>query len=327
MPSITLTTPQDIIAAVPYLLGYYPSDSLVVIAATARRAVVMLRYELPAPADRDRADDLADHLTAALARYQADEVALLGYGTVGQARPVLTAAIAALSDLLTIREALLVTGPRFWSLTCEQCCPPGGIEIDSPATALAAQLTARGLAPYPSRDAMLAAIEPVGGAAAQAMRSAVTRATTQLQPIGPGGPDGRHLAQLRELLAKPVPLTDADAARLIVLLANIRLRDEAWAITNVGDPDTQVAFWADLTRRAPGRYAAPPASILAYAAACLAGNSTLARAATGRALAANPRYLMARIIQRMLDADIPPSRCRVRITAADLPAIPGPADS
>lgn len=163
MSVITLTTPQDVIAAVPYLLGYRPSDSLVVIAATARRAVVVLRYDLPDPAcDRDLNLDLADHLTATLARHKADEVALVGYGTAGLARPVLVAVIARLSDLLTIREALLVTGTRFWSLTSQERCPPDGIEIDSPATVPAAQLTAAGLAAYASRDVMLAATAPPG---------------------------------------------------------------------------------------------------------------------------------------------------------------------
>lgn len=124
MSTITLTTPQDVIAAVPYLLGFHPSDSLVVIGATARRAVVVLRYDLPDPvSDSDRNGDLADHLAANLARHKADEVALIGYGTAARACPVLMAAIACLSDLLTIGEALLVTGTRFWSLTCRQSCP------------------------------------------------------------------------------------------------------------------------------------------------------------------------------------------------------------
>lgn len=161
MPTITLTTPQDIIAAVPYLLGFHPCDSLVVIVAAGRRVAVVFRYDLPDPANnRDPAGDLADHLLAALAQYDADEVALIGYGTARRTRPVLAAAIACLTGLLTIRDALHVTGTRFWSLTCEQCCPPDGIEIDSSATVPAAQLTAGGIAPYPSRQAMLASDTP-----------------------------------------------------------------------------------------------------------------------------------------------------------------------
>jgi Domain of unknown function (DUF4192) len=142
MSGINLATPQDIIAAVPYLLGFQPDDSLVVIAVTARRVVTLLRYDLPDPvkvSDRDLTGELADRLTAVLALHKTDSVALLGYGNAGRARPVLIAAIARLADLLTIREALLVTDSRFWSLLSAEYCPPGGIEIDSAATLPAAQ--------------------------------------------------------------------------------------------------------------------------------------------------------------------------------------------
>ena len=133
----------------------------------------------------------------------------------------------------------------------------------------------------------------------------------------------RHLSRLRELLAMPVPLADEDAAALILLLACIRLRDEAWVITGAGDPVAQVEFWADITRRAPRRLAAPPASLLAYAAACLAGDGALGRAAVDRALDANPRYSMARLIERMLDAGIPAPNCRLPLTPEGLPPVAG----
>jgi Domain of unknown function (DUF4192) len=325
MSGINLSTPHDIIAAVPYLLGFHPQDSLVVIAVTARRVEVILRYDLPdtaATGERDLAGAVADQLAGVLAQHKTDSVVLLGYGIADRARPVLVAAIARLADVLTIREVLLISGARFWSLLCADCCPPEGIEIDSPATIPAAQFTALGFAPFPSRDAIAATIGPVEDTAAEAMRAAVERAAGQLPPVGAGGPDARHLARLRELLASSAPLSDADAADLIVLLGHIRLRDEAWVMAAAGDADDQVAFWTDLTRRAPSNHVAPPASVLAYIAACMTGDTVLARTAVDRALAVDPDYYLAQLIEMMLNSGARPTQCRIQATAADLEAVP-----
>jgi Domain of unknown function (DUF4192) len=109
-----------------------------------------------------------------------------------------------------------------------------------------------------------------------------------------------------------------------VLLSYRRLRDEAWVLTEAGDPDAQVAFWTDITRRAPVSHVAAPASLLAYAAACMTGATALARAAVDRALAVEPDYNLAQLIQMMLNSSIQPSRCRIRTTTADLGPITGP---
>jgi hypothetical protein len=317
---ITLSSPQDVIAAVPHLLGFHPADSLVVVATNSHRLVGAFRYDLPG-ADAKGIRYVTRNLLRSLECHQADEVVLVGYGLPVQAWPMLAAAVAELEDLLTISEALVVTGSRFWPMLCQGCCPPEGIEIDSAATVAAAQLTAAGSAPLASREALADMIAPQDGAAARAMRRAVVRASMQLPRAGREGPDARHVARLRELLAMPVPLADEDAGALILLLASIRLRDEAWVLTDAGDPVTQVEFWADITRRAPPRLAAPAASLLAYAAACLAGDGALAREAVGRALDANPQYSMARRIEQMLDAGIPAPDCRLRLTPEDLPPV------
>jgi hypothetical protein len=328
MPGINLSTPQDIIAAVPYMLGFHPGDSLVIMALTAKRVAVTFRYDLPDPAaSGDLTGKLAGRIPVILAQHKADAVVLLGYGPAGRVRPVLDAAVASVAGLLTIREVLLITGTRFWSLQCAECCPPEGIEIDSAATVPAAELTALGFAPFGSRDDLRASIAPLEGDAARAMRAAVSRAEKGLPPVGADGPDTRHVARLRELLAPAVPLSDTDTGELLVLLGYRRLRDEAWALAGTGDPDSQVGFWTDVTRRAPASHAAPPACLLAYSAACMIGDGVLARIAVDHALGAEPGYILAQLLQMMLDTGIDPSRCRLQATAADLEPVPGPPAS
>ncbi len=43
-PCLTLTSPADVLAAVPYLVGFHPVDSLVVIGLDRGRAKVAARW-------------------------------------------------------------------------------------------------------------------------------------------------------------------------------------------------------------------------------------------------------------------------------------------
>jgi hypothetical protein len=66
-------------------------------------------------------------------------------------------------------------------------------------------------------------------------------------------------------------------------------------------------LWTDLTRAAPGRYQAAPASLLALAA-WQDGNGALANVALDRALAARPGYTMAQLLRMAIDCGAPPSK-------------------
>ncbi|MEV0157711.1 DUF4192 family protein [Micromonospora sp. NPDC050686] len=99
-------------------------------------------------------------------------------------------------------------------------------------------------------------------------------------------------------------LTDDELAWLTVLLPAPAIRDAAWRATD--DQPWHTAMWADITRPAHPPLAAPPASLLAFAA-WRRGEGALASVAVDRALAANPGYPLARLIDQALRAGLPPS--------------------
>lgn len=99
-------------------------------------------------------------------------------------------------------------------------------------------------------------------------------------------------------------LTDDELAWLTVLLPITPIRDAAWRATD--DEPWHVAMWSDITRRAQPRLAAPPASLLAFAA-WRSGNGALAGVAVDRALHANPTYSPAQLIDQALREGLPPS--------------------
>ena len=84
--TIRLRGPADIIAVLPYHLGYRPADSLVVVCLRRNRIGVVGRVDLPPP-------DVQPHLVAVellpvVERERPDAVVLVGFeGEVGRAEP------------------------------------------------------------------------------------------------------------------------------------------------------------------------------------------------------------------------------------------------
>src|SRR5262249_61062821 len=82
-PRLTLHTPTDLLAAVPYLLGFPPANSVVVIGLSGTRVVFSARADLPPPdAPPDEALALADQLGEVLAGQRVDVALIIGYGAV-----------------------------------------------------------------------------------------------------------------------------------------------------------------------------------------------------------------------------------------------------
>jgi hypothetical protein len=93
-------------------------------------------------------------------------------------------------------------------------------------------------------------------------------------------------------------------AWLSVLLVHLPVRDHAWEHST--DDDWQVDLWSDVVRRVDPPLAAAPASLLAYTA-WRSGHGALATIAVERALAVDPDYALAQMIDEILDQCLPPS--------------------
>ncbi len=58
----TLTSPHDLLAAIPFLIGYHPSDSLVLVAIKGDLVSMAMRIDYPRPENSEAYDLLAHHL-------------------------------------------------------------------------------------------------------------------------------------------------------------------------------------------------------------------------------------------------------------------------
>lgn len=315
MTSLVIRSAQDAIAAVPYLLGFHPARSLVVIGFEGRsRGTCAIRLDLPA-------SGAAERVAAVLSGNGFTRSLLLGYGPPGEvaesARP-LRAALAGAG--VPVAEAIRVADGRWWSLTCDDvCCPPEGTPYDISASAVAAQATFGGHVALADRAELVASVQPLGGPARAAMHRAAERAEQRLLARPPSSAED-DLAFVLALLARARTgrrPTDDEVAWLALLLTDPRVRDETWIGADDGSPPADIAFWRDIVRRVDPARVPAPASLLAVAAYS-AGDGGLANVALERALAADPAYSMAVILREVINAGIPPARLRMSMARPHL---------
>ncbi len=248
-PRLTLHTPTDLLAAVPYLLGFHPANSVVVIGLSGTRVVFSARADLPPPdAPPDEALALADQLGEVLAGQHVDVALIIGYG----AAATVTRTVLPLRDALRgfgvqVGEILRTDGDRYWSYLCDSvsCCPAEGTPYDATSTEVAAAATYAGQVALPDRAALEASLAPVASAERDAIEVATERAAHELavetermaDPVGE-----RRRAGVRALVTAVRRhldggrLTDAELARFTLLLARTDIRDLCWVrVTTAGD--------------------------------------------------------------------------------------------
>ncbi|PRX96243.1 DUF4192 domain-containing protein [Allonocardiopsis opalescens] len=117
-----LSKPTDVLAAVPYVLGFRPEHSVVVLglAGARSRSRFAGRADLPAPDDALGRYELAERFVAPFRVDGCDQAVVVGYGPAERADP----AVRLVNQTLTLegvrlREALRVENGRYWSYVCE----------------------------------------------------------------------------------------------------------------------------------------------------------------------------------------------------------------
>ncbi len=330
-------TPDALLAVVPHLLGFYPSRSLVVLGLSGKRNSIRVtfRYDLPDPVDAALAADIADHAASVLGRQRLQAAALIAYGPAPLTAPVLAVTMEwLLAGGVQLREVLRADGGRYWSVLCDDpaCCPPDGRPFDPGSHPAAAAMTEAGLRALPDRAALARSLLPTAGTAGS-IRQSTRLAEQRLCELGSRhwaqGRDARQLTArtgraavqraIRHYRAGGSALSGDELAWLAVLLADLRVRDDAWARMDPRHREAHSRLWTDVLRGAATEYVPAAASLLAFTA-WQAGNGALAAVALDRALAARPGYSMALLLGDALTAGLPPSAARLPMTPAEVAA-------
>ncbi len=201
-PRITLRGPAELADALPYLLGFHPTDSVVLVAlhGESGRFGGRVRVGLPASPQEwpDIADQLADCLVTGSQRrgprpdgivvFLCQDPSLDGTGreVMERLRPLAQRLRIACGVLdVPVREALCISDGRYWSYCCpdSRCCPPEGGALALPGTSvMAAAATYAGIQVRGSLREMEERFAPWRSPAATDQERALDAAAAEMFP-------------------------------------------------------------------------------------------------------------------------------------------------
>ncbi|MCX5393661.1 DUF4192 domain-containing protein [Streptomyces sp. NBC_00094] len=215
---ITLRGPAELADALPYMLGFHPSDSVVLVALHGERGRFGGRVRLGIPRSPGEWASTADHLAECLveggARHGArpDGIVVFlcqdpapgetGHRVMERLRPFaqrLRTACGALD--IPVYEALCISDGLYFSYCCpdERCCPPGGTPLALNGTSVAAASAAyAGLQVRGSLRDMEARLKPYGTPGDEQQRAALDAAAAAIVPRILEGPPGQGREEVRE---------------------------------------------------------------------------------------------------------------------------------
>ena len=307
-----LTSPHDLLAAVPFMVGYHPKDSLVVMALRDAKVSMAMRVDFP---DSESIASVSATVAGHLARELADEAIIVGYLPIDvtESDPLeIVRSIIALQGI-SVKECIVVRGGRFRSNLCAdlECCPPEGNLIPEIlySRVTAEQVAAGNPLPYLDLDEMKRSISalPIDKELVQLIQG--------IEEIDYAGDDvtahqrdgANAINEMAIAFSKDQKIEDKSVVALVLVrLLDLQVRDYAMGMTTEETSDQLWDMWRYLLRLAPQGYVAPVAVIFATMS-YERGDGALAQRALDRAMEDAPGYQMAKLLRRTFAAGWPPS--------------------
>ena len=297
---IRLNSPNGVVQAVPYLLGFEPSDSIVCVAIQGERSRLAFTVRLDYPKDAKQAAFITKELARRMVLAEADTALVVIYSEQPSVELAFEVSAALRAENIRCRDFLRVHDGRWWSFLCDnpECCPPEGTEIvvtDDTVALAAAHAMVAGRRPLKSREEVIDSVGPQDVLPITAYDVEPTTADEVQRMLLPAS-DGQRLL-------------NRDAAIVLRSLLSTKVRD-AVLIALASDDHIGEALVAlvDLARRASGEYLAPSAATAAVTA-YMTGDGLLCRALAERALENGPDEL-ANLALVTLDNQLNPEKIR-----------------
>ena len=319
--NIRISEPNELLDAVPYLLGFHPRDSVCVLGfsgnsdATSRRVELAARIDIPAIPDAAAA---GRHVMAALARSGSHSAIGLIYPDDAEDRLQVRHRWRWLHNMLTatsqafdiaLLDVLVVSADHWWSLCCgdESCCPDEGHARVIGESATAAEAVFAGLVAANDRSELGACLDGDTAERRARLDPLIAEAENRVVQARTNNQYrrliGRDTAAVLRAAANPVDdaavrrgirLTARQLARHAVALGEHTVRDALWLAVDERSVEAG-PYLLQIIRQLPRPYDAAALFLFGWQQ-WRSGNGTLACIAGERALASDPGYSAAELL-------------------------------
>ena len=311
----TLTSAHDLITAVPFLIGFKPADSLVLISTRSGEIGMAMRIDIPSEISGEEIEMLVQHFR----RDQAQSALLVAYMPPLRSDGdllLITIGAALMREGISIQESIVVTNGRYRSIICrdQSCCPPQGLSMPTiEDSQYAAEHVIAGIPmPYENISELIGSLSSLVGFdetqwCADVASFAIDENLDDEIELGILRRDGIESMQLLldEFRIGRGPTDRNLCARLIGRMSDVQVRDFALGIHDEDSYDLYFAMWRELLRIAPPGFIAPISCVVA-AMAYENGDGALAQKAVDRAIEDGQSYPLAGLLRRVFNAGWPP---------------------
>lgn len=329
-PRMRISSPDDVAQLLPYLIGFTPEESLVVLVVDQGKVAVTARADLPDMQQPGQAESLVDRIWARfpdadayLAAYTADRPA--GWALLERCADHLPAGATS--------QTMLVDGDT-WHL------PDGQTGTTDRYGAVSAEASFHGLQRLPSRSELVASFASPPDT--EVLTAHVEAALDKLPE--PGDTDA-VISHMGELLHRSLPdgteptvrVDVEDAVQLAVLAQNSKAREVALLTMTRENAPSHLGLWRGVVNQVP-EFGAEAPLFLAGMAAWIAGEGAAACVALERTdqVGEPGSFPPARLLAELIDQVVPPSawetlrddgilhagpRVRAAITGAPTPKV------
>jgi Domain of unknown function (DUF4192) len=297
--------PDDLLAVIPYLIGFHPDDDLVTVFIKSGRVKLTTRTDIP---PESASDELAEWIAALAKRERTEALALVAYSAAAlPTHRLLTRLIDRLNDH-NLTDVLYVGHGRWWSLTCgEECCPLAGSPYDLTSHPVSAAAVFAGLSVRANRAELE---QSISGPAETELERLEARAEALLAELdqldNPTAAADLLVSTVDAAMADPSPLEERSCLLLGLLVTDVDVRDLAWSRISPSNAEEHVRLWGSVVSRVPPALAAAPLCLLGIAA-WIAGHGALLNCCCERVAQIDPHYSMGRLLADISTLAVPPS--------------------
>lgn len=294
--TMTAKGPEDLLAAVPIVLGFEPEVSVVMLTFAGHER---FHARLDMPQRMAEYQGTVEMLLAPALAHAVTKVAFVFYTPeAAHARRLSRLLVARFrGEGIEVVDSLRAHAGRWYSVRGGGRAADRGIAYDARRHPFRAQAIYDGHVTLGSRAELVASVATSPGAV-----EAVTAALPSARALS----TAEVVTAVSHGLASGSAGAPSEVAALLLALRDPIRRDAAWNGMGRDAAPGHVALWSDVVRRAPESHVADPAALLAFSA-WLAGHGALAWCAVDRCLAAEPEHRLGLLVSRALTNALPPS--------------------